>query len=64
MDEAKSKFEAKDETATKEGVKDFGLDLELLQSNLSLSLEERLLHHHAAYKLVMEIERARGEGQS
>ncbi len=43
---------------------DFGIDIDLLQSNLALSLEERLQHHHAAYKLLLELENARDEIQS
>lgn len=38
---------------------DFGIDLDLLRSNLELPYEDRLLQHHAAYLLLLEIENAR-----
>jgi len=40
---------------------DFGIDLDLLQSNLELSFEERLQQHHAAYLLLIELESSRSK---
>lgn len=43
---------------------DFGVDLDLLKSNLSSSYEDRILQHHAAYLLLIELENARDDSQS
>ncbi len=39
--------------------KKYGIDLSLLETNLSLSFEERLERHQAALELVQEMEKAR-----
>ena len=39
--------------------KKYGIDLSLLEINLSLSFEERLQRHQAALELVQELEKAR-----
>lgn len=39
-------------------VNDFGVDLELLTYNLTLSYEERISQHQSALNLMVEIEQA------
>ena len=42
-----------------EDAKKYGIDLSLLEINLSLSFEERLVRHQSALELVQEMEKAR-----
>jgi hypothetical protein len=63
-DELTTTDEKNNQTAIISDVTEFGTDLDLLKSDLSLSLEERLLQHHAAFQLLIEIERARSAPES